>query len=240
MPVSLKDKVALVLGASSGIGRTCVTMLAAEGAKVMASARREDRLRQLKNELAGHTVEICAADATRAADMERLAAETNRLLGRVNLMIYATGTNTPDRSLKRLRPEIWDELVSTNLDGAYYITHAVLPAMREARDGHLIYISSISGHTPDASGAAYQASKRGLIGLVHAIRMEERENGIRTTVVNPGLVDTELLSKRPVKTPAEMIAQALLPEHVAEIVLACAKLPPRAVVTELSVVPTTL
>jgi NADP-dependent 3-hydroxy acid dehydrogenase YdfG len=240
MPVSLKYKVALVVGASSGIGRTCATMLAAEGAKVMASARREDRLRQLKNELAGHSVEICAADATRSADMERLAAETSRLLGPVNLMIYATGTNTPDRSLKRLRPEIWDELVSTNLDGAYYITHAVLPAMREARDGHLIYISSISGHTPDASGAAYQASKRGLIGLAHAIRMEERENGIRTTVVNPGLVDTELLSKRPVKTPAEMIAQALLPEHVAEIVLACAKLPPRAVVTELSVVPTTL
>ena len=240
MPVSLKDKVALVVGASSGIGRTCATMLAAEGAKVMASARREDRLRQLQHELSGHTVEICAADATRAEDMERLAAETSRRLGPVNLMIYATGTNTPDRSLKRLRPEIWDELLSTNLDGAYYITQAVLPAMRAARDGHLIYISSISGHTPDVSGAAYQASKRGLIGLAHAIRVEEKENGIRTTVVNPGLVDTEILNKRPVKTPAETIAQALLPEHVAEIVLACAKLPARAVVTELSVVPTTL
>jgi len=240
MPVSLKDRVALVVGASSGIGRACATMLAAEGAKVMASARREERLSQLKDELAGHTVEICAADASKPADMDRLAAETKRLFGPVNLLVYASGTNTPNRSMKRLRPEIWDELVSTNLNGAYYITHAVLPEMREARDGHLIYISSISGHTPDVSGAAYQASKRGLIGLAHAIRVEEKENKIRTTVINPGLVDTEILAKRPVKTPAEMVAQALLPEHVAEVVLSCAKLPPRAVITELSVVPTTL
>lgn len=240
MPVSLKDKVALVVGASSGIGRACATMLAKEGARVMASARREERLLELQKELAGSTVEICAADARRAADMQRLADETKRRLGTVNILVYSTGTNTPDRSMKRLRPEIWDELVETNLNGAYYITHALLPAMREARDGHLIYISSISGHTPDVSGAAYQASKRGLIGLAHAIRVEERENQIRTTVVNPGLVDTEILAKRPVKTADEIVAQALAPEHVAEIVLSCAKLPPKAVVTELSVVPTTL
>jgi NADP-dependent 3-hydroxy acid dehydrogenase YdfG len=240
MPVSLKDRVALVVGASSGIGRACVAMLAADGAKVMASARREDRLRGLKSDLAGRTVEICAADATRVEDMDRLAAETKRLFGTVNILVYATGTNTPDRAMKRLRPEIWDEMISTNLDGAYYITQAVLPAMREAQDGHLIYISSISGHTPDVSGAAYQASKRGLIGLAHAIRVEERENHIRTTVINPGLVDTELIAKRPVKTPDEVVAQALLPEYVAEVVLSCAKLPPRAVITELSVVPTTL
>jgi serine 3-dehydrogenase len=240
MPVSLKDKVALVLGASSGIGRACATMLAAEGAKVMVAARREDRLRALKDELAGHAVEICAADASHAPDMEHVAAETRRLLGPINILVYATGTNTPDRSMKRLRPDIWDEMVATNLNGAYYITNAVLPAMREARDGHLIYISSISGHTPDVSGAAYQAAKRGLIGLAHAIRVEEKENGIRTTVVNPGLVNTELIGKRPVKTPDEIVAQALSAEHVAEIVLACAKLPPKGVVTELTIVPTTL
>ena len=240
MPVSLKDKVALVVGASSGIGRACAVMLAKEGAKVMAAARREDRLRELQKELAGSTVEICAADARQAPEMQRLAEETMHRLGAVDLMIYATGTNTPDRAMRRLRPEIWDELVSTNLNGAYYITHALLPAMRQAGGGHFIYISSISGHTPDVSGAAYQASKRGLIGLAHAVRVEERENRIRTTVVNPGLVDTELLGRRPVKTPDEVVAQALLPEHVAEIVLSCAKLPPKAVVTELSVVPTTL
>lgn len=229
-----------MVGASSGIGRACAVMLAEEGAKVMASARREDRLRELKTALAGHTVEICAADATKPADMERLVAETRRLVGEVNILVYATGTNTKERSTRRLRPDVWDNLVSTNLNGAYYVTQALLPAMREARDGHLIYISSISGHTPDVSGIAYQASKRGMIGMAHGIRVEERENGIRTTVICPGLVNTELLDNRPVKPTPEQLAQAMTPEHVAEAVLACAKLPPHAVVTELTIVPTTL
>jgi NADP-dependent 3-hydroxy acid dehydrogenase YdfG len=240
MPVSLKDRVALVVGASSGIGRACAIMLANEGAKVMAAARRAEKLAALKSELGGRTLETCAADVTKASDMQRLAEETRRRFGAVQILVYAAGTNTPDRSLKRLRPEIWDEMVAANLNGAYYITHAVLPAMREARDGHLIFISSISGHTPDVSGVAYQAAKRGVIGLAHGIRVEERENNIRTTVINPGLVDTPLLAKRPVQPTAEQLAQAMLPEHVAEAVLSCAKLPPRAVVTELTIVPTTI
>ena len=206
----------------------------------MAAARRLDRLVALKAEMAGYSLEICSADSTSVPDAERLVDETRRALGPIAIVVYATGTNTPDRALVRLRPAIWDELISTNLSGAYYVTQAVLPAMREARDGHLIYIASISGHTPDISGAAYQASKRGMIGLAHAIRVEEHENGIRTTVVNPGLVDTEILDKRPVKPSAEVLAQALLPEHVAEAVLACIQLPPRAVVTEMTIVPTAI
>jgi NADP-dependent 3-hydroxy acid dehydrogenase YdfG len=217
-------------------------MMAREGAKVMASARRQDRLEQWKQEMAaeGHTVEIFVADACDAAQMDRLAAATREKFGPIQILVYATGTNTPDRAMRRLRPDIWNELISTNLSGAYYATQAVVPAMREARFGHIIYISSISGHTPDVSGAAYQASKRGLIGLSHAVRLEEKENGIRTTVIDPGLVDTEILEKRPVKPPAEMLAQALLPEHVAEAVIACAKMPPRAVISELTIVPSTL
>jgi serine 3-dehydrogenase len=93
---------------------------------------------------------------------------------------------------------------------------------------------------PDVSGAAYQAAKRGLLGLAHAIRVEEKENGIRTCVVCPGLVDTEILDKRPVKPGPEILAKALQPEDVAEAVLAVAKLPPRAVVPEMQLLPTYL
>lgn len=242
MPVSLKDQVVLVVGASSGIGHAAAVMMAREGAKVMASARRNERLLALKGEMAAesHTLEIFAADATDASQMDRLVEATRERLGPIHILVYATGTNTPDRSMRRLRPEIWDEMISTNLNSAYYITQAVLPAMREAGGGHLIYISSTSGHTPDPSGAAYQAAKRGLIGLAHAIRLEEKENGIRTTVICPGMVDSELLDKRPVPPTPEMRAQALLPEHVAEAVLACAKLPPRAVIPELTIIGTAL
>ena len=129
-------------------------------------------------------------------------------------------------------------MVEVNLNGAFYATHAVLPSMRSAGAGHLIYISSISGLVPDVSGAAYQAAKRGVVGLAHAIRVEEKQNGIRTCVICPGLVDTELLEKRPVKPAPEVLAKALQSEDVAEAILFVAKLPPRAVVPELQLMPT--
>jgi NADP-dependent 3-hydroxy acid dehydrogenase YdfG len=236
MPVSLKDQVVLVVGASSGIGRECALLFAAEGAKVMASARREDRLKELEP----HGIAVFAADAAHADQMERLAQHTAATLGPIDIVVFATGTNVPDRSLKRLNTGIWDMMVGVNLNGAYYVTQAVLPAMRERKSGHFIYISSISGIVPDVSGAAYQASKRGLLGLSHALRVEEKENGIRTCVVCPGLVDTEILEKRPVKPTAEMLAKALQPVDVAEVVLSIAKLPARAVVPEIQLMPTYL
>ena len=232
----MKGQAVLVVGASSGIGRETALLFAAEGARVMASARRQDRLATLE----GQGIEIFPADASKSSEMERLAAHTLERFGQVDVLVYATGTNVPDRSLKRLNEKIWDEMLSVNLNGAYYITRGLLPGMRERKAGHLIFISSISGLTPDVSGAAYQAAKRGLIGLSHAIRVEEKENGIRTCVICPGLVETEILEKRPVKTPAETIAKAMQPEDVAEVVLSVAKLPPRAVVPELRLEPTYL
>lgn len=242
MPLSLKDQVVVVVGASSGVGRATAVLMAREGAKVMASARRRDRLEQWKQEMAaeGHAVETFVADATDPAQMDGLAQATAEKFGPAQILVYATGTNTRERTMRSLRPPIWDELLSTNLDGAFYATQAFLPAMRQARAGHIIYISSISGHTPDVSGAAYQASKRGLIGLSHAVRGEEKENGIRTTVINPGLIDSELLEKRPVRPTAEMLAQAMQPEHIAEAVMDCAKLPPRAVISEMTIVPSAM
>jgi NADP-dependent 3-hydroxy acid dehydrogenase YdfG len=242
MRVTLENQVVLVVGASSGIGRQTAMLFAREGARVMASARRQERLQELQDTLAKEkiAIEIHAADATRPAEMETLAQAARERFGKIDILVYASGTNTPDRALTRLTADIWDSMIGVNLNGAYYITRAVLPAMRERGAGQLIYVSSISGHTPDVSGAAYQASKRGLIGLAHAVRVEEKEHGIRTCVVCPGLVDTEILKFRPVKPPPEMLAKALQPEDVAEAVLSVAKLPPRAAITELTIVPTYL
>jgi NADP-dependent 3-hydroxy acid dehydrogenase YdfG len=242
MPASLENQVVLVVGASSGIGRETAVLFAREGARVMASARREERLRELQESMAreGRTVETLAADAADASQMESLAQSTRERLGEIDVLVFASGINVPDRAMKRLTTDIWNTVVNVNLNGAYYITRAVLPAMRERGAGHLIYISSVSGLFGDVSGAAYQASKRGLLGLAHAIRVEEKENGIRTCVVCPGLVDTEILDRRPVKPSAETLAKALRPEDVAEVVLAVAKLHPRVCVPEMQVVPTVL
>jgi serine 3-dehydrogenase len=242
MAVSLKDQVVLVVGASSGIGRAAAVMFAREGARVVASARRGDRLRGLQDELSkeGLKIEIAPADASNAGEAEQLAQRARTQFGKIDILVFAAGTNTLERSTKRLNPEVWDMMLSVNLNAAFYVTRAVLPPMRDNGAGHLIYVSSISGLIPDVSGASYQAAKRGLLGMAHAIRVEEKENGIRTCVICPGLVDTELLEKRPVKPTPEMLAKALRPEDVAEAVLSVAKFHPRVVVPEMQVLPTYL
>jgi serine 3-dehydrogenase len=239
MPVSVSGQVVVILGASSGIGRAAAVLFAREGAHVVTAARREDRLLSLKEELAREQCDITVrrADVSSPGDMHQLAQETLNDFGSIDILVYASGTNTPDRSMERLTPGLWDSLVGVNLNGAFYATLAVLPAMRSARSGLLIYISSMGGVMPDLSGAAYQASKRGVLGLAHAIRMEEKLNGIRTSVICPGLVNTELVEQRPVKVSPEVLARALQPEDVAEAILYVSKLPPRAVIPELHLVP---
>src|SRR5579871_2796087 len=140
MPVTLENQVVLIVGASSGIGCETAVLFARAGARVMASARREDRLRGLQERMAGERrhVEIAAADASDAAQMERLAHLTRERLGQIDILVFATGINVPDRAMKRLTTDIWNNVISINLNGAYYITRAVLPEMRERRSGHLI------------------------------------------------------------------------------------------------------
>jgi len=240
--MGLKDSVVLVVGASSGMGREIALQFAREGARVMASARRAERLLELKDQLAeeGRAIEVHPADATDPDAMGRLAAATLDRFGRIDILVYATGTNTPDRALTRLRPPVWDMMLAVNLNGAYYATQAVLPRMREQKAGLIFYLSSRSAVVPDESGAAYQAAKRGLMGLAQAIRVEEKENGIRTCVVCPGLTDTEILEKRLVKPSAEILAKALRAEDIAELVLAIARLPARTWVPEVHLFPADL
>jgi serine 3-dehydrogenase len=239
MPVSISGQVVVIVGASSGIGRAAAVLFAREGCKVVAAARREDRLQSLKKELASEQLEITIrqADASNNEHMQELSRATLEQYGKIDILVVTSGINTPDRSMERLTPEIWNSLVDVNLNGAFYATYQFLPSMRKARAGHLIYISSVSGLFADVSGAAYQASKRGMLGLAHAIRMEEKQNGIRTSVICPGLVNTELVEKRPVKPSPEVLAQALLPEDVAETILHIAKLPLRASIPELLMMP---
>jgi serine 3-dehydrogenase (NADP+) len=240
MLVSLSGQVVVIVGASSGTGRAAAVLFTREGAKVVAAARREDRLQSLKEELAKEQLDITVqrADASKVEDMQQLAQLALEKFGRIDILVFASGTNTKDRAMERLTPEIWNSLIDTNLNGAFYATHAILPSMRKAGSGHLIYISSISGLLADVSGAAYQASKRGVVALAHAIRMEEKQNGIRTCAICPGLINTELLDKRPVKPPPEVLAKALQAEDVAEVILFVAKLPAHASVPEMQVLPT--
>jgi NADP-dependent 3-hydroxy acid dehydrogenase YdfG len=221
------------------MGRETAALFAREGAGVVASARREDRLLQLRDRMAGEgrEIEIFAADTRDASQMLELARRAKEKFGGIDILVYATGTNTPDRALTRLSPAVWNDLIATNLTGAYHAVNAVLPIMREQKSGLMIFISSMSAYIPDVSGAAYQASKRGLHGLAHAIRFEERANGIRATIVAPGFTDTEIMRHRPAQPTPEQLAKALRPEDVAQMVLAIAQLPARVYVPEVQMQP---
>ena len=112
--------------------------------------------------------------------------------------------------------------------------------MRAGGGGLIVYLSSAAVQMPDVSGVAYQAGKHGLSGLAHGTRVEEKRHGIRTTVIFPGLCDTEILTQRPTPTPREILDQALDPRDIAEAVLFVASLHPRAVVPELQLLPSRL
>ncbi len=242
MARDLKNEVALVVGASSGMGRATAAALARAGARVIASARREDRLSELQSELAaeGVAIDVAVADASNRADLDRLIASTVEKHGRVDLLVYATGTNIPQRSIDVLSADDWNLLITTNLSGAFHCTQAVLPTMRANGGGLIVYLSTAAVQMPDVSGVAYQASKHGITGLAHGTRVEEKKNGIRTTVIFPGLCRTEILAKRPKPTPPEVLELALEPTDVADAVLFVAQLDRRAVVPEMQLMPSKL
>ena len=232
----LTGKVAIVVGASSGMGEATAKTYVEAGAKVVLAARRGDKLEALAEEL-GENALACATDARDKAAAVALVQRAVAAYGRVDILAYVTGTNIPDRALKVLTEETWEMMLGTNLTGAFHCTKAALPVMREQGTGLIIYVSSGCVQKPDASGVSYQASKHGMVGLAHGTFQEEKENGVRTCVIFPGLTDTPLVLKRPVPTPPEVMAEALMPQDVADACLFVAALPARAYVPELVLLP---
>ncbi|SVC64172.1 uncharacterized protein METZ01_LOCUS317026, partial [marine metagenome] len=209
---------------------------AEQGAKVVLAARSVDKLEELATQI-GDDALVCPTDVEDSAQVESLIQKTIDTFGRVDILVYATGTNIPDRSLENLSYETWNMMISTNLTGAFHCTKAVLPVMRQQKAGLIIYLSSGCVQSPDVSGVSYQASKCGLSGLAHGTFKEEQANGIRTTVIFPGLCDTPLVFKRPTPTPPEVMAKALQPQDVADACLFVATLPSRTRVPELVLLP---
>ena len=234
--MNLKDQIAIVVGASSGMGRATAKTLAAAGAGVVLAARRADKLEALAAEIGGEAL-TCPTDVRDVSQVEALIEMTAERCGRIDILVYATGTNIPARSLEDLSHETWEMMIGTNLTGAFNCTKAVLPTMRQQQSGLIVYLSSGCVQLPDVSGVSYQASKCGLSGLAHGTHKEEQGNNIRTTVIFPGLCDTPLVLQRPTPTPPEVMAKALQPQDVADACLFVATLPPRARVPELVLLP---
>jgi NAD(P)-dependent dehydrogenase (short-subunit alcohol dehydrogenase family) len=241
MDKRLTDKVVFVGGASSGMGRATALACAREGANVALAARRREQLDAVAAEIValGRRAVVCSADLSDPAAAEGAIDRAVEQLGPLDVVIVTAGTNIRERALSVLSQAGWNEVMRASVDTAFQVTRAAVPRLR-GRGGRIIYVASLAVHRPDTSGVAYQAAKHAVVGLAHGTMQEERSNGIRTTVIFPGLTDTPLVLKRPVPTPPEVLAKALQPEDVAAACVFVAALPPRAHVPELQLAPAEL
>jgi NADP-dependent 3-hydroxy acid dehydrogenase YdfG len=235
----LKNKIALVTGGGTGIGYGVAKLFAEEGARVVITGRRTDKLKAAKDSINGDVHDF-AADVCDREKVNACVVWMNREWGPIDILVNNAGVNIVERSIERLTLEGWDYVTRINTDGVFNFIHAVLPQMRERRDGVIITISSIAGlRTGALGGAAYNASKHAVAALTKTVGLEERNNGIRCAVIYPGEVDTPILDDRPEPVSDEHRARILKPEEVAAAVLFVATLPPHVNVPELVIKPTT-
>lgn len=235
-----ENRTAVITGASSGVGAATALALAEIGMDVALVARRVERLEHLAARVSRHgrSVSVIAADLTDADAATRAMDEALRELGHVDVLVNSMGANIPHRALSELLIADWDLLVASNLSAIFYCVHALLPSMRRRGSGLIVSVSSMAGVRAQAvAGAGYSAAKAGLNMLSGCINAEEAANGIRSCVVTPGDIDTELLDHRPHPPTPEERAHMLRAEDVAKLILSIVEQPERALVEMVQVRP---
>jgi len=235
----MTGRTALVTGASSGIGaRTALTLVEA-GARVHAVARREDELLRVGSDhvatgrFVPHPLDVADGTAVQSL-LDGLEAGDP-----IDTLVLAAGRNVNPRRFGDLTFEAWDDLVKVNLNGVFYFMRAALPQLRAAT-GDVVVISSVAALWPDHSGAAYQATKAGVVGLARGAGWDEHGAGVRITTILPGVVNTPILDRRPVPPPQELRQWFVQPEDVAQATLAALTIPGRTTVSEITLVATRL
>jgi NAD(P)-dependent dehydrogenase (short-subunit alcohol dehydrogenase family) len=191
----LQEQVAIVTGASHGIGRAIAQRLAQLGATVVLAARTTSRLEDLKREIldeGGRALAI-PTDLRRPEQIEHLIQTTLEQLGKIDILVNNAGIGVFGRPLHETSLEDWETIMQTNLRAVYVAMRAVTPHLIERRSGYIVNISSLASHNPVPNGAAYAASKWALNGLSVSAAEELRAHGIRVSLVCPGSVDTNLV-----------------------------------------------
>lgn len=197
----LNGKVAVVTGASSGIGAATAALFAKEGATVVLAARRQDRLEGNAEQIrqAGGQAKVVAADVTKQADCKRLIEETIEAFGKIDILVNNAGIADKHMPIDLCTPEWWDEVILTNQTSVYYLSKAALKHMVSAGYGSIVNISSIGGVFGSA-GISYSAAKSAVLGMTKNIAIQYAGQGIRCNAVCPGPTPTELNTPEKMKT----------------------------------------
>ena len=204
----LSDKVAIVTGASRGIGRAIALALASQGAKVVASARNAEALAQLAEEIKAQGGDALAVvgDVALEDDANNLVKQAVEAYGQVDVFINNAGI-TRDGLLLRMKNADWDAVLDTNLKGAFLCTRAVAKVMSKQRSGRIINISSVVGEMGNAGQANYCASKAGLLGLTKSVARELARRNVTVNAITPGFITTEMTEDMTEKAQEAMTEQ---------------------------------
>lgn len=234
-------KVVWMTGAGTGIGKAGALMFAREGAVVALIGRRRDTLDESAAEI--HAMGGAAAvEALDVADRQKVREAGERLLkrlGRVDILVNNAGLNVVDRRLDEITAEDWDYILAVNLTGAFNMVQAVMPTMRDQKDGLIINIASTAAkRVSGVAGIAYSASKFGMLGMSLSLTQEAWKFGIRACCLCPDDVNTPIMARRKVKYPPEVLEQFIQPEDLAETMRFVALMPRRTSIPEMIIYPT--
>jgi NAD(P)-dependent dehydrogenase (short-subunit alcohol dehydrogenase family) len=243
MSKQLQDKVAIVTGASSGLGKGIAETFAAEGAKVVLAARRKEVLAEITaaiNSKGGVALEV-GADVTKENDVANLFAETKRAFGRVDIVVNNAGvaSATP---VDEISLQYWNEVLAVNLTGPFLMSREAVKVMKaqSPQGGRIINIGSVSQKTPRPDSMAYTATKHALQGMTHQLTMDGRKYGVVASIIHPGATLSSFTARRgrtapgPGETPADYVMAA---EDVARVAVLMCGLPAEVNLYEATILP---
>lgn len=238
----IKNKVVITMGASSGIGETTAIKLAEQGAKLVIAARREDKISQLAAQL-GENVFYQTADVTKRDQVKAVVDLAMNKFGHIDVLYNNAGI-MPQGNLSELNYDSWEMMLNTNVMGVLNGIGAVLPIMREQKDGLIISTDSVAGHVMYPGSAVYNGTKFAVRAIMEGLRQEEYQTGIRSTIVSPGMVSTELLTtvgNKDIETYLEgqskLEGVSLNPEDVANAVVYAIQQPKHVAISEVLIRP---
>jgi ribitol 2-dehydrogenase len=237
MSQSLRDKIVVVTGASSGIGRAIARLFAAEGAKLVLAARSGEKIEALAREIGGSALPL-TTDLAKPADVDRMIERALKHYGRVDVLMANAGAFVPGLAAEG-DPAAWDNMLAVNVNSVFRAVRAVLPSMIAQRSGDILVTSSIAGHETMRMEPVYSASKHAIQAFVHSVRRQVASHSIRVGAISPGTVLNELWGYSEKAEIDRRVAahEGLRSEDVAEACLFMLTRPPHVTIRDLVILP---
>ncbi|NIM18376.1 MAG: SDR family NAD(P)-dependent oxidoreductase [Candidatus Aminicenantes bacterium] len=234
--MDLRDKAAMVTGASKGIGRQTALDLAKAGADVAISARSKDLLDSLAAEIekAGRKVLVFAGDMSKEEEIKAFIQQTVDTFGKINVLINNAGLGH-FHPVAEMSTQHWDEMFNLNVRGLFITTREALPFLRQAGEAVIVNVVSLAGKNAFVNGGGYAASKHAVLGFSRCLMLEERKNNIRVLAICPGSVTTNFSDHQPGLLAPEK--KALKPMDISETIIHAVRMPQRAMISEIDIRP---